>query len=69
VLSERKKRWRLFQKFISARARAQFTYMMSERAFKGRLRLEHTERPPQLIIEVGISDSLGPYISLTFIVF
>lgn len=27
-------------------------FMMSERAFKGRLRLEHTERPPELIIEV-----------------
>ncbi|KAL7272733.1 Structural maintenance of chromosomes protein 6 [Rhizina undulata] len=52
VYNERKRRWKLFQRFISARARAQFTWMMSERAFKGRLRLEHIMKPPELIIEV-----------------
>lgn len=52
VYNERKRRWGLFQRYISARARAQFTWMMSERAFKGRLRLEHTRKPPELIIEV-----------------
>jgi hypothetical protein len=52
VLGERRKRWKSFQSYISARARAQFSWMMSERAFKGRLRLEHSMRPPELIIEV-----------------
>jgi len=52
VLTERRGRWRKFQRFISARARAQFQFLMSERAFKGRLRLEHAMRPPELVIEV-----------------
>lgn len=52
VLQDRRKRWTLFQQHVSARARAQFMYLMSERAFNGRLRLEHSWTPPQLIIEV-----------------
>ncbi|CAZ79896.1 unnamed protein product [Tuber melanosporum] len=52
VYKERLRRWGLFQCYISARARAQFSWMMSERAFKGRLRLEHTWKPAELIIEV-----------------
>ncbi|KAI5776837.1 P-loop containing nucleoside triphosphate hydrolase protein [Geopyxis carbonaria] len=52
VLTERRRRWAAFRRYISVRARSQFSYMMSERAFKGRLRLEHTQRPPELIIEV-----------------
>ena len=54
-MQERQRRWELFQNFISSRARAQFVHLMSERAFKGRLRLEHNERPPQLIIEAAPS--------------
>ncbi|KAH8149661.1 uncharacterized protein LAJ45_06292 [Morchella importuna] len=52
VYMERIRRWKEFQRYISARARAQFNWMMSERAFKGRLRLEHTRKPPELILEV-----------------
>ena len=50
--NERRERWKIFQRFITQRARAQFTYLTSHRAFKGRLRLEHSKRPPELIIEV-----------------
>jgi len=53
VMVERRRRWELFQSFISIRARSQFSVLMAERAFKGRLRLEHNERPPQLMIEAG----------------
>ncbi|KAI5817061.1 hypothetical protein BZA77DRAFT_279463 [Pyronema omphalodes] len=52
ALDERIERFKKFQDFISARARAQFQFMMSERAFRGRLRLEHHMKPPELIIEV-----------------
>lgn len=55
VYDDRKRRWVLFQRYISARARSQFMLMMSERGYTGRLRLEHKNNPPELIIEVRAS--------------
>ena len=52
VIETRRERWGLFQSHISARARAQFHYLMSERGFVGRLILQHQHRPPQLVIQV-----------------
>lgn len=47
---DRRARWKQFLQAISARARSQFLYLMSMRDFKGRLRLDHTQK--ELIIEV-----------------
>lgn len=41
ALIERQERWRKFRRFISARARAQFTYLLSERSFRGALKTDH----------------------------
>lgn len=43
-LMTRRERWRMFQKFITARAKTQFTYLVSERGYKGRLISNHKER-------------------------
>ncbi|KAI9822924.1 MAG: Structural maintenance of chromosomes protein 6 [Thelocarpon impressellum] len=40
-LTNRQHRWREFRRFISARARAQFTYLLSERGFRGSLKTDH----------------------------
>ncbi|KAI9834239.1 MAG: hypothetical protein M1819_003077 [Sarea resinae] len=41
ALIERQERWRKFRRYISARARAQFTYLLSERSFRGALKTDH----------------------------
>jgi chromosome segregation ATPase len=33
--------WRKFQRYISARSRMNFTYLLSERGFRGKLKLDH----------------------------
>jgi chromosome segregation ATPase len=38
---DRLKKWRQFQSQISARSRIQFTYLLSERGFRGKLLLDH----------------------------
>ncbi|KAJ5864325.1 RecF/RecN/SMC [Penicillium soppii] len=43
TLSNRKKRWEIFRSHISSRAKAQFTYLLSERSFRGRLLTDHVE--------------------------
>ncbi|KAI9680781.1 MAG: Structural maintenance of chromosomes protein 6 [Caeruleum heppii] len=47
----RQDRWRKFQRFISARARAQFTYLLSERSFRGALKTDHKRRILDLHVE------------------
>lgn len=37
----RLERWRNFQRYISARSRTNFTYLLSERGFRGKLLLDH----------------------------
>lgn len=41
TLSFRKHRWVMFRSYISCRAKAQFTYLLSERSFRGRLLTDH----------------------------
>ena len=51
TLVNRKERWREFQRCISARARVQFFYLLSERGFRGRLLADHKGK--QLDLNVG----------------
>lgn len=44
TLVNRKERWKLFQRAITARARVQFMWMLSERDFRGRLLANHKEK-------------------------
>lgn len=44
TLNDRKGRWKQFRRLISARARVQFFYLLSERGFRGDLLLNHNER-------------------------
>lgn len=48
---DRLKRWRKFQRYISARSRIQFTYLLSERGFRGRLILDHRNKLLDLKVE------------------
>lgn len=41
TLRHRKDRWGIFRSHISSRAKAQFTYLLSERSFRGRLLADH----------------------------
>ncbi|KAH0543995.1 hypothetical protein FGG08_001762 [Glutinoglossum americanum] len=51
ALLERQNRWRKFRRFISARARAQFTYLLSERSFRGALKTDHQRHTLDLQVE------------------
>jgi chromosome segregation ATPase len=44
TLHNRKKRWEIFRAHISSRAKAQFTYLLSERSFRGQLLTDHTNK-------------------------
>lgn len=44
TLENRKKRWEIFRSHISSRAKAQFTYLLSERSFRGRLLTNHQDK-------------------------
>jgi hypothetical protein len=48
----RRERWRLFKKFITARARMMFQYLMSIRAFRGKLLVDHHSRAMELKVRV-----------------
>ncbi len=50
-LTNRQLRWREFRRFISARARAQFTYLLSERGFRGSLKTDHRQRTLDLHVQ------------------
>ena len=52
ALIERQNRWRKFRKYISARARAQFTYLLSERSFRGALKTDHRRRTLDLQVNI-----------------
>ncbi|KAL8953621.1 MAG: hypothetical protein Q9222_000547 [Ikaeria aurantiellina] len=51
TLVNRKERWKLFQRAITARARVQFMWMLSERSFRGRLLANHKEKKLDLHVE------------------
>ncbi|KAJ5692081.1 hypothetical protein N7462_001504 [Penicillium macrosclerotiorum] len=61
TLDNRKKRWEIFRSHISSRAKAQFTYLLSERSFRGRLLANHNEKLLDLQVEPDITkdDSTG----------
>jgi len=60
TLRNRKNRWRLFRAHISSRAKAQFTYLLSERSFRGRLLADHDAKLLDLQVEPDITrDSTG----------
>jgi chromosome segregation ATPase len=44
TLLTRQQRWQLFKRYIAARARTMFTYLLSERGFKGALKINHLEK-------------------------
>lgn len=43
--------WRQFQRQISARVRIQFTYLLSERGFRGKIDLDHRQRKVLIHVE------------------
>ncbi|KAL8874123.1 MAG: hypothetical protein Q9174_000493 [Haloplaca sp. 1 TL-2023] len=51
TLVHRKERWKVFQRAITARARVQFMWMLSERSFRGRLLANHKEKKLDLNVE------------------
>lgn len=58
-LVERRERWKLFRSFISCRAKAQFTYLLSERSFRGRLITDHKQKLLELKVEPDITKRDG----------
>ncbi|KAL4973253.1 hypothetical protein BDW66DRAFT_142642 [Aspergillus desertorum] len=55
TLNHRKERWRAFRSHISSRAKAQFTYLLSERSFRGRLLADHENKTLDLQVEPDIT--------------
>ncbi|KAJ1325605.1 structural maintenance of chromosomes protein 6 [Microdochium nivale] len=51
ALVDRLDRWRTFQRLISAQARVNFQYLLSERGFRGRLLLDHKHKKLELQVE------------------
>lgn len=47
----RLEKWRQFQGHVSASARMQFTYLLSERGFRGKLGLDHEEKELTITVE------------------
>ncbi|KAL8243929.1 hypothetical protein R6Q59_010187 [Mikania micrantha] len=58
-LIERKERWKKFRSHISVRAKAQFTYLLSERSFRGRLITDHKQKLLELSVEPDITKRDG----------
>ena len=58
-LIERRERWKKFRSFISCRAKAQFTYFLSERSFRGRLITDHKQKLLELSVEPDITKRDG----------
>ncbi|KAL4911815.1 hypothetical protein BDW62DRAFT_196104 [Aspergillus aurantiobrunneus] len=55
TLKHRIKRWHNFRSHISSRAKAQFTYLLSERNFRGRLLTDHENKVLDLQVEPDIT--------------
>lgn len=50
-LNDRLDRWRTYQRYTSARSRIHFTYLLSERGFRGKLLLDHKNRLLEIQVE------------------
>lgn len=55
ALITRRERWAMFRSFISARAKAQFTYLLSERSFRGKLFTDHKQK----LLEIQVEPDYG----------
>ena len=65
TLRNRKNRWRLFRAHISSRAKAQFTYLLSERSFRGRLLADHDAK----LLDLQVTFSQMPFATIDLIDF
>ena len=54
-LLERRERWKKFRSFIAVRAKANFTYLLSERNFRGKLITDHREKLLEVSVEPDIT--------------
>ncbi|KAH8643801.1 P-loop containing nucleoside triphosphate hydrolase protein [Alternaria alternata] len=63
TLDNRRLRWKQFRNGISVRARVTFNYLLSERKFRGTLRIDHEKA--LLDIHVSLNISLTPHNALT----
>ena len=50
-LMGRLEKWRIFQRYISASSRTNFIYLLSERGFRGSLKLDHQAKRLQVAVE------------------
>ncbi|SMR60381.1 unnamed protein product [Zymoseptoria tritici ST99CH_1E4] len=50
-LRERRRRWGLFRKYITVRARLNFSYLLQERAFRGHVLMNHAEKKLDIVVE------------------
>lgn len=58
TIEHRKKRWEMFRQHISSRAKAQFTYLLSERSFRGRLLADHHNKLLDLQVRLKTTSTL-----------
>ncbi|RMY28840.1 hypothetical protein D0866_09127 [Hortaea werneckii] len=56
-LRQRRLRWDLFRKHIAVRARTMFTYLLSERNFRGEIELDHDAKTLDLAVEPDLTKS------------
>jgi structural maintenance of chromosomes protein 6 len=58
-LTSRRDRWNKFRKYITTRAKGTFTYLLSERAFRGKLLLDHRQKTLDISVEPDITKRSG----------
>ncbi|KIV96661.1 hypothetical protein PV10_00499 [Exophiala mesophila] len=58
-LTERKVRWKEFRGHITARTKTQFTYMLSERSFRGQVIMDHRQKLMDIQVEPDITKRSG----------
>ncbi|PGH12549.1 hypothetical protein AJ79_04170 [Helicocarpus griseus UAMH5409] len=59
TLMNRRRRWDSFRSLITARAKLQFTYLLSERSFRGQVLSDHTHKLLDIQIEPDITKESG----------
>ncbi|KAK5173184.1 Structural maintenance of chromosomes protein 6 [Saxophila tyrrhenica] len=57
TLNDRHDRWKKFRRIISSRARTNFQYLLSERNFRGRCIMDHTNKELDIKVEPDLSKS------------
>lgn len=58
-LTERKAKWKNFRGHITARTKTQFTYMLSERSFRGQVIMDHRQKLMEIQVEPDITKRSG----------